>query len=126
METSRGVLVCDDVADVRGLLREALDDEPGMHVVGEAENGRECVTLAAALRPHVVLLDLSMPELDGLEVIPRLLESSPDTRIVIFSGFGSGRMADLALSLGAARYVEKGTPLDQVVALIREVGEARR
>jgi DNA-binding NarL/FixJ family response regulator len=115
------VLLCDDVQDLRAILREAIDDEPTMEVVGEAENGRECVRMAGELRPDVVLLDLSMPDLDGLEAIPLLSESSPGTRIVVFSGFVAERMRELALKLGADSYVDKGAPLDTLAAAVREV-----
>jgi DNA-binding NarL/FixJ family response regulator len=115
------VLLCDDVQDLRAILREAIDDEPTMEVVGEAENGRECVRMAAELRPDVVLLDLSMPDMDGLEAIPLLSESSPGTRIVVFSGFVAERMRELALKLGADSYVDKGAPLDTLAAAVREV-----
>jgi DNA-binding NarL/FixJ family response regulator len=120
------VLICDDVAELRQLLRDLLADDPRMDVVGEAGNGRDCVVLAGQLRPDVVLLDLSMPDMDGLEVIPRLAKVSPDAGIVVFSGFVADRIGELALSLGADRYVEKGTALDMLANAVREVAEVRR
>jgi DNA-binding NarL/FixJ family response regulator len=115
------VLVCDDVADLRAILREVIDDEAGMGVVGQAENGRDCVRLAAELQPDVVLLDLSMPDMDGLEAIPRVAAAAPGTGIVVFSGFVAERMRELALNLGADCYVDKGTPLDELAAAVRAV-----
>jgi DNA-binding NarL/FixJ family response regulator len=115
------VLVCDDVADLRAILREVIDDEPAMEVVGEAENGRDCVRLVAELRPDVVLLDLSMPDMDGLETIPRVATAAPATGIVVFSGFVAERVRQLALNLGADGYVDKGTPLDELAAVVRDV-----
>jgi DNA-binding NarL/FixJ family response regulator len=120
------LLLCDDVPELRELLRDVFENDLGMRIVGEAENGRDCVALAADLQPDVVLLDLSMPEMDGLEVIPRLSESAPEAGIVVFSGFVAGRMGELAISLGADRYVEKGTPLDMLATAVQEVAEARR
>ena len=73
-----------------------------------------------------MLLDLSMPDLDGLEVIPVVLAQSPDTGIVVFSGFEAARMRGPASELGAHRYVEKGRPLEELRAAIREVGAAKR
>ena len=67
-----------------------------------------------------------MPDLDGLEVIPFVLERAPETGIVIFSGFEAARMRGPATALGAHRYVEKGRPLEELRAAIREVGEAKR
>jgi DNA-binding NarL/FixJ family response regulator len=120
------VLLCDDVAELRTILREMIADEPGMEVVGEADNGRDCVSLAAELRPDAVLLDLSMPRMDGLEAIPEVVASSPRTAIVVFSGFGAERMRQQALTLGADRYVDKGSPLEEVAEAVRDAVRGRR
>jgi DNA-binding NarL/FixJ family response regulator len=120
------VFVADDVPDMRALVRFALEDAPDMVVVGEAGTGAEAVEGVGNTRPDVVLLDLSMPDLDGLEVIPVVRERSPETGIVVFSGFEAARMRGPTSELGAHRYVEKGRPLDELRAAIREVGEAKR
>src|SRR5436190_16682127 len=120
------VFVADDVPDMRALVRFALEDSPDMVVVGEAGNGAEAVEGVGRTRPDVVLLDLSMPELDGLEVIPVVLQQSPETGIVVFSGFEAARMRGPTMELGADRYVEKGRPLDELRAAIREVGASKR
>jgi DNA-binding NarL/FixJ family response regulator len=125
-QTPLRVFVADDVPDMRALVRFALEDAPDMTVVGEAGNGAEAVEGVGRTRPDVVLLDLSMPDLDGLEVIPVVLEQSPETGIVVFSGFEAARMRGPTLDLGAHRYVEKGRPLDELRAAIREVGSAKR
>jgi DNA-binding NarL/FixJ family response regulator len=119
------VLVCDDVIEMRRLMRDALEDG-ALSVVGEAENGQDAVRAVADLRPDVVLLDLSMPGLDGLEAIPLIARSSPRTGIVVFSGFAGERMRAAVLACGADRYVEKGAPLDALAAAVREVAELRR
>lgn len=120
------VFVADDVPDMRALVRFALEDSPDMVVVGEAGTGAQAVEGVGRMRPDVVLLDLSMPDLDGLEVIPVVLERSPETGIVVFSGFEAARMRGPTLELGAHRYVEKGRPLDELRAAIREVGGSKR
>jgi DNA-binding NarL/FixJ family response regulator len=120
------VVVCDDVSEMRKLLRYALEADPRMRVVGEAENGREGARIIAELQPDVVLLDLSMPEMDGLETIPAITSSSPDTGIIVFSGFAGERMREPALRGGADLYLEKGLPLDDVISAVREVASARR
>ena len=107
-------------------LRYALETDPRMQVVGEAADGREGARMIAELQPDVVLLDLSMPEMDGLEAIPEISSSAPDTAIVVFSGFAAERMRDPALSSGADRYIEKGAPLDEVISTVREVADERR
>jgi DNA-binding NarL/FixJ family response regulator len=101
-------------------------DEHEFSVVGEADNGHDAVRGAAELRPDVVLLDLSMPGLDGLEAIPLIAQSSPATGIVVFSGFAADRMRQAAIARGADRYIEKGEPLVALAAIVREVAEARR
>jgi DNA-binding NarL/FixJ family response regulator len=125
-KTPLRVFVADDVSDMRALVRFALEDAPDMLVVGEAGNGVEAVEGIASTHPDVVLLDLSMPDLDGLEVIPAVLAQSPDTGIVVFSGFEAARMRGPTTELGAHRYVEKGRPLDELRTAIREVGAAKR
>jgi DNA-binding NarL/FixJ family response regulator len=116
-----GVFLCDDVPELRALLRYGLEEDEELKVVGEASTAREAIDAVGALRPDVVLLDLSMPGMDGLEAIPLLREVAPDMAIVVFSGFAAERMREPALALGAARYLEKGVPLESVRATVREV-----
>jgi DNA-binding NarL/FixJ family response regulator len=118
------VVICDDVPDMRRLLRSTLEDDPDVDVVGEAADGEELVQVAAQLRPDVVLVDLSMPRSDGLEAIPRIASASPSTGIVVFSGFGAERMRRLTLERGADRYIAKGEPLEALHAAVREVARA--
>jgi DNA-binding NarL/FixJ family response regulator len=120
------VVVCDDVSEMRKLLRYALEADPRMRVVGEAENGREGARVIAELQPDVVLLDLSMPDMDGLETIPAISSAAPDTGIIVFSGFAADRMREPALQGGADLYLEKGLPLDEVISAVREVAVTRR
>lgn len=117
------VLVCDDVKAFRTLLRCSLEEE-GIDVVGEAADGNEGVRQAAALRPDVVLLDLSMPECDGLEAIPQLRLRSPETQIVVLSGYTAERMADAAMASGAVAYLEKGAELSEIVRTVRVAAAA--
>ena len=120
------VVVCDDVSEMRKLLRYALETDPRMQVVGEAADGREGARMIAELQPDVVLLDLSMPEMDGLETIPEISSSAPDIAIIVFSGFAADRMSGPALDRGADRYIEKGAPLDEIISTVREVADERR
>jgi DNA-binding NarL/FixJ family response regulator len=119
------VFLCDDVAELRALMRFSLEEESDLRVIGEASDGLTGAEQIAELQPDVVLLDLSMPGLDGLEAIPRIKEVSPQTGIVIFSGFSAERMSAPALALGADRYLEKGEPVEIVRAVVREVGATR-
>lgn len=115
------IYLCDDVPELRALLRYGLEEDADLQVVGEAGNAQAGIEGVAETLPDVVLLDLSMPGMDGLEAIPRLREVSPDSSIVVFSGFAADRMREPALKLGAAQYIEKGEPLDSVRATVREV-----
>jgi two-component system chemotaxis response regulator CheY len=102
------VLVVDDSAAMRSVLRMVLRSG-GYEVAGEAQDGEEAVREAKASQPDLVLLDLAMPEMDGLTALSLLLEASPTTRIVVVSGFGDQRLVDLAMKAGARAYVVKGT-----------------
>ena len=115
------VVLCDDVQAFRALVRYSLEDEDGIEVVGEAADGLEGVRQVGDLRPDVILLDLSMPECDGLEAIPAMREQSPDTRIIALSGFTADRMAEPVMARGAKAYLEKGVEISEIVATIRDV-----
>jgi YesN/AraC family two-component response regulator len=102
------VVIADDAADFRFLLRMVLDGDDRFDVVGEAGDGREAVRITSEHQPHVVLLDLAMPVMDGLQAIPEIHRLSPETHIVVLSGFEEAHMGSRALSLKAAAYIEKG------------------
>jgi DNA-binding NarL/FixJ family response regulator len=102
------VLLVDDNDDLRRLLRIQLERTGRYEIVGEAADGHEAVRLATELQPRIVLLDLSMPVMDGLQALPLILDAVPEVRVVVLSGFDQGTMSVRALAAGAARYVEKG------------------
>ena len=121
------VVVCDDFDMLRELLRFELEEDNDIRVVGEAGDGVESIRLVAELKPDIVVLDLAMPGLDGLEALPRMLAVDPPPAVVVHSGFDAELMRDRVLALGAARYVEKGGVLTSVRAAVREViDEGRR
>ena len=115
------VCLCDDVPELRALLRFALEEEGDITIVGEAGEAITGVAQVRDLQPDVLVLDLWMPGMDGLEAIPRVRAAAPACGIVVFSGFAAERLAATALALGADRYVEKGAPLEDVRATVREV-----
>ena len=114
------VVLVDDVPAMRLVLRTVLELD-GIEVVGEAGDGLEGVELIVELRPDVAVLDLSMPGLDGLESITEIHARAPATQIVVFSGFARSQMGDPALERKAARYVEKGEPLERVRDAVLEL-----
>jgi PAS domain S-box-containing protein len=109
------VVVVDDAPEVRALIRRALELSRRVTVVGEAGDGAAAVDLAGSLQPELMLLDVSMPDMDGLEALPRIREASPETRVVMYTGFDEQGLADRARALGAAGYVEKSAPISAVV-----------
>lgn len=116
---SETVLVVDDNANLRELLRISLETLGHMQVVGEAGNGREGVEKARALQPRIVLLDLSMPTMDGLEALGAIRQASPQSRVIVLTGFKADRLKDLALELGANAFLEKGIPPTQLADAVR-------
>ncbi|MGZ8633655.1 MAG: response regulator transcription factor [Solirubrobacteraceae bacterium] len=113
------VLVCDDVEAFRALMRYTLQEDPGIEVVGEAADGVAAIDAAERLQPDVVLLDLTMPVLDGIDAIATVLERAPGTRVVALSGWGAERMAERALAQGAIAYVEKTDDVQAIRAAVR-------
>jgi len=120
------VLVVDDYKPFRVILRYVIGEEPDIEIVGEAADGFAAIDLAEELRPDVVLLDLAMPKLDGWEAIPLIREVSPDSRIVILSGFPEERMRDLAHEHRIVAYVEKGDSEDAIRQAVRDAVSVAR
>ena len=109
-------VVIDDTSDIRYLLTTVLN-RSGMHVVGEAGDGQAGVDVVRAERPDVVLLDLAMPVMDGLEALPLIRELVPEARIIVLSAFADA-VREKALDQGADGYLMKGTPLKKIVAYV--------
>lgn len=105
---TRSVLLADDTEDLRLLLRILLESGGSFTVVAEATNGAEAIDLAEIHRPDIVLLDLAMPVMGGLEALPEILRRSPRSKVAVLSGFEAERLAAEALALGASAYLEKG------------------
>lgn len=106
------ILLVDDNTDVRRLLRTKLEGTGFHEIVGEAADGQEAIEMAQLLRPDVVLLDLAMPHMDGLQALPHILTALPDVRVIVLSGFDQETMAEKAFALGAHAYLEKGLRMD--------------
>ena len=117
-------LLADDVFDLRFMVRLALERSGKFEIVGEAENGQEAVDLAHAHKPDLVLLDISMPVMDGLEALPKVLEACDQCKVVMLSGFEASRLGATALELGAASYLEKGVAPRQLITELEKVMSA--
>jgi NarL family two-component system response regulator LiaR len=117
-ETIR-VFICDDHDLVRRGLTSYLETEPDVDVVGVAATGEEAVERAPALRAQVVLMDLLMPGMGGVEATRRLLERAPQTRVVILTSVVTDEQVVPALAAGAIAYLLKSAPAHEVVAAIR-------
>lgn len=119
--TTLRVLVVDDAEDLRFLLRMGLERTDHLEVVGEAEDGLDAVEQARALQPDLVLLDVAMPRMDGLQALPLIREAVPHVRVIMLSGFNEGTMAESALAAGADHYLVKGGSLTELIALTEDL-----
>jgi diguanylate cyclase (GGDEF)-like protein len=120
------ILIVEDDASVRNLLRLLFDGTPGFSVLGEADDGREAIAAAAHYQPDLVLLDIAMPGMGGLEALPLILEVAPQTQIVVLTGLATPDLFDDARSAGAVEVIEKGLdPLQLVDRVERILGRRR-
>ncbi len=120
------VYLVDDVPELRELIKFGMEDDPGFEVVGEAGDGRTALEGIAETQPAAVLLDLSMPDMNGLEAIFEIRKGDPDVAIIVLSGFSADRMGGPALERGADGYVEKGTPIQELRDATRTAVARRR
>jgi len=117
------VALIDDTEDLRFLLRAALT-RSGMEVVAEAGDGRAGIEAVRDTQPDVVLLDLSMPVMDGRAALPQIRRAAPSARIIVLSGFGADLLSEELLAMGADGYIEKGNPLRRIVQYVEDAATA--
>ncbi|MBW3592456.1 MAG: response regulator transcription factor [Actinobacteria bacterium] len=113
--------ICDDQEAFRQVMTLVLGLEPGIEVVGEAADGREAVDLVTRLSPDVLLLDIAMPVMDGLEALPLIREAAPRTSVAMLTGVASEQVRERALAGGAALFIEKGTDAAEMTRQIRNL-----
>jgi NarL family two-component system response regulator LiaR len=123
-ETIR-ILIADDHAVVRKGLLALIQTEEGMEVVGEAAHGAEAVELAAALRPDVILLDLVMPRMDGIEAIRGIRRNDPEARILVLTSFSEDEKVLTAIEVGAIGCMLKDATPEELLRAIRDVHQGR-
>ncbi len=121
MQAPIRILVADDHPIVRDGLIAILNTQPDFEVIGEAATGPQTVERVTTLRPDVVLLDLEMPEIDGVEALRQLREVSPDARIIVFTAFDTDERILGAVRAGARGYLLKGAPREEIFKAIRVV-----
>ena len=120
------VLICDDHTILREGIRMLLNSQPDMHVVGEAMDGREAVEKARALKPDVILMDIAMPSLNGLEATKQIRREDPNARVLVLTMYESDEYVAQMLEAGATGYVLKKVAGSELVSAIHAVyqGEA--
>jgi len=115
------ILLADDHTIVREGLRTLLQREPGIQVIAEAENGRQAVERATQLRPDVVLMDIAMPLLNGLEATRQILHANPSAKVLILSAHNDESHIEAVMTLGAHGYLIKQTAVNMLQEAIRKV-----
>lgn len=123
--TSLSVLIADDHEVVREGVRLLIEGEPEWHVCGEAHNGREAVAKVTLLKPAVVVLDMTMPELSGVDAIKEIKRVSPQTKVVAFSANNSEQLISEVFDAGAKSYIRKADAKQYLVDAIRAAAEGK-
>ena len=119
------ILVTDDHPVVRAGLSGMLSGEPDFEVVGEAQNGKEAVAFVGELKPDVVLMDLRMPEMDGVTAIEHIKSSYPDVHVLVLTTYESDADILRAIETGATGYLLKDTPREELFGAIRTVAQGQ-
>jgi DNA-binding NarL/FixJ family response regulator len=115
------IVVCDDQPAFRQLVSMVLGLESGIEIVGEAANGVEAIDAVRRHTPDVLLLDVAMPIMDGLEALPFIHEASPATQVVMVTAFGSESVRERALAGGAVAFIEKGLDVTELVEQVTQI-----
>ncbi len=121
MEDPIKILIVDDHMVVRRGLTSLVESEDGLEVVGQAVDGLEAITQAEILQPDVILLDVEMPRLDGLAALPRIIEKSPGSKVIILTTFADDERIFSALRAGASGYVLKDVAEHDLIESIHKV-----
>ncbi len=119
----RTLLIADDDPVVRGSIRRVLERDPDTEVIGEAADGMEAVRLARELHPHIVLMDIAMPQMNGLEALRQTKQSSPDTKVIVVTVHGEDQYRSVAMAGGADGFVLKKALGTDLLPAIRRLTE---
>lgn len=120
------VLLVDDHELVRTGIRKILDEVKGLKVIGEANNGEEALQFCRKTEPDVVLMDMNMPGMGGLEATKKILRLLPDAKVIVLTVYTEDPIPTKVMQIGAAGYLTKGTGSDEMVNAIRAVNSGQR
>ncbi|MCX6067389.1 MAG: response regulator transcription factor [Chloroflexi bacterium] len=120
------VLIVDDHPLMRDALRDAVETEDALQVIGEAINGSQAVQMAADLKPDVILMDLYMPVMDGIEATREILRTNPDAKVLIITSSGEDKKVSAAVRAGAMGYLLKDASRDQILYGLKQVAQGKR
>jgi DNA-binding NarL/FixJ family response regulator len=118
---STRIILVDDHKIIREGLRALIERQPGMQIVGEAENGRDATEMTKKLRPHAIVMDVSMPDMNGIEATRRILDESPGVKILALSMHGDRKFVMEMLKAGASGYLLKETSFEELTHAIRVI-----
>jgi DNA-binding NarL/FixJ family response regulator len=124
VQVASRVLIADDVADMRWLLRRVIESSEDFEVVAEAGDGQDAIEQARAHRPDVIVLDLAMPRMDGLEALPFLHSAAPGVRVLVLTSIEHPKIVERAISSCATRYLTKGTSSAEIIRVLDEVAKS--
>ena len=114
------ILIVDDNSLVRDLVRTCFESEPGWHVCGEAGNGKDAIEKAQGVQPNLIVLDLSMPVMNGLEAAKVLSNQMPSVPLIMYTSFQTHHLEQEALAAGISRVIVKSEPMD-LIACVRSL-----
>lgn len=123
MKAKIKILIADDHPLMRQGLATLLNAAPGLQIVGEAKNGADAVDKAGELKPDVIVMDLSMPVMDGVEATRRIRESNPETKVLILTTYGTSADIAHAIDAGASGALVKDAEYDRLVSAIRAIAD---
>ena len=117
---AKNILICDDAAFMRMMIKDILNKN-GYTVVGEAENGAKAVEKYAELKPDLVLMDITMPEMDGIQALKKIKEADPSATVIMCSAMGQQAMVIESIQSGAKDFIVKPFQADRVLEAVRKV-----
>ena len=117
---AKNILICDDAAFMRMMIKDILTKN-GYNIAGEAENGAKAVEKYAELKPDLVLMDITMPEMDGLEALKKIKASDPNASVIMCSAMGQQAMVIESIQSGAKDFIVKPFQADRVIEAVQKV-----